>query len=139
MAVSGPLEDGRGTYERGDYTAALRLLGSLAERGDAEAQSKLGVMYAGGKGVSRNYREAVKWYRLAAEQGDADARFYLGGMYFEGLGVLQDYIQAHMWWNLAAANGHEKGREARDKLAELLTLANVCGLTTPYLHCPLSI
>jgi TPR repeat protein len=30
-------------------------------------------MYANGKGVPEDDKEAVKWYRLAAEQGYADA------------------------------------------------------------------
>ena len=40
-----------------------------AEQGYADAQYNLGVMYANGHGVSQDYAEAAKWYRLAAEQG----------------------------------------------------------------------
>ena len=35
----------------------------------------------------KDYKEAVKWFRLAAEQGDAFAQFKLGGMYLMGKGV----------------------------------------------------
>ena len=73
-------EAGLEAYESGDYAAALRLLGPLAERGDAEAQSRLGVMYAAGRGVPQDYDAAVKWYRLAAEQGNAKPPHNLGGM-----------------------------------------------------------
>lgn len=38
---------------------------SLAEQGDANAQNNLGIMYATGKGVRKNYSEAWKWYSLA--------------------------------------------------------------------------
>jgi len=34
----------------------------------------LGVMYAKGRGVPQDVKEAVKWWQLAAEQGNADAR-----------------------------------------------------------------
>ena len=37
-------------------------------------------MYEKGKGVSQNYGEAVKWFRLAAEQGHAKAQSNLGTM-----------------------------------------------------------
>ena len=62
------MEEGRGAYESGDYAVALGLLRPLAERGDAEAQYNLGVMYRNGQGVPHDDAEAVKWYRLAAEQ-----------------------------------------------------------------------
>ena len=50
----------------GDYAAALREWRPLAEQGDANAQSALGVMYDNGPGVARDDAEAVRWYRLAA-------------------------------------------------------------------------
>ncbi|MDP7426550.1 MAG: SEL1-like repeat protein [Rhodospirillales bacterium] len=42
------------------------------------AQFNLGGMYAEGKGATKDYKTAAKWYKLAAEQGDADAQFNLG-------------------------------------------------------------
>ena len=39
-----------------------------AERGDAEAQFRLGMCYADGIGVRQDYAEAVKWYRKVADQ-----------------------------------------------------------------------
>ena len=88
----------------------------FAERGDAEAQFNLGVMYAKGEGVPRDDTEAARWFRLAAEQGDATSQFNLGIMYSDGRGVLKDSVLAHMWYNIAAANGNEMAREARDNL-----------------------
>ena len=38
------------------------------------AQSNLGRMFDMGKGVSRNYKEAVRLYRLSAKQGSKIAR-----------------------------------------------------------------
>jgi len=35
-------------------------------------------MYDRGQGVPKDYKEAVKWYRLAAEQGVPKAQFSLG-------------------------------------------------------------
>jgi S1-C subfamily serine protease len=64
-------------------------------------------MYVKGQGVSRNYKEAAKWYRLSAEQGNASAQFKLGVMYEKGQGVPQYYALAHMWWNICSSNGDE--------------------------------
>ena len=46
----------------------------MAERGDAEAQNILGMMYVEGRGVPQDYAEAAKWYRKAAQQGHAEAQ-----------------------------------------------------------------
>jgi TPR repeat protein len=78
ITIADPLEDGVAAYERGDFATALRLFQSLAEQGDASAQSNLGVLYEKGQGTARDYREALKWYRQAAQQGYADAQFNLG-------------------------------------------------------------
>ena len=84
-------------------TPEIDALRAQAEQGDAEAQYRLGFMYAEGRGVPQDDAEAVRWYRLAADQGDARAMSNLGGMYAGGRGVVQDYVQAHMWRNVAAS------------------------------------
>jgi uncharacterized protein len=47
-------------------------------------------MYENGWGVSKDDKEAAKWYRLAAAQGNAIAQNNLGTMYRDGHGVPQD-------------------------------------------------
>ena len=79
---------------------------TAAEQGDAEAQFSLGVMYYYGEGVSQDYGEAVKWYRLAAEQGLASAQVDLGSMYEYGRGVPQDDGEAVKWFRLATEQGN---------------------------------
>ena len=59
----------------------VALLRKSAEQGNALAQNNLGVMYAEGKGVSRNDSEAVKWFRKSAEQGNSAGQSNLGEMY----------------------------------------------------------
>jgi uncharacterized protein len=104
--MAGPLEDGNIAYERGDYATALRFLAPLAEKGDAEAQFKLGTMYDNGEGVQQDYAEALKWYRLAADQGNAFAQFALAYLYEWGRGVPQDNVEAVKWYRLAADQGN---------------------------------
>ena len=85
-------------------------LKALAEEGDAEVQTILGMAYHKGTGVPKNFKEAVKWYRKAAEQGDAYAQFNLGGMYDDGKGVLEDEKEAAKWFRKAAEQGLADGQ-----------------------------
>ncbi len=66
-------EAGEKAYKQGDYATELKKLRPLAEQGDANMQFNLGLMYARGRGVPRDYAEAVRWYRQAAAQGDKRA------------------------------------------------------------------
>ncbi len=45
----------------------------LADQGNAEAQLRLGKMYADGTGVAKDLAEALKWYRKAADHGNVPA------------------------------------------------------------------
>jgi TPR repeat protein len=53
----------------------------------------------------KDYKEAVRLYRLSAEQGDARAQIFLGLMYYKGQGVPQDYKEAVKWFRLSAEQG----------------------------------
>ena len=81
-------------------------LRQAAEQGDAEAQNKMGFMYAEGEGVPEDAREAVKWFRKAAAQRYAKAQFNLGVMYGKGEGVAEDDREAVKWYRKAAEQGY---------------------------------
>lgn len=83
----------------------------FAGEGDARAQWQLGNCYADGRGVPKDDREAVKWYRLAAKQGEAEAQFYLGNCYVHGWGVPKDDRRAKKWFRRAAAQGHTEASQ----------------------------
>ena len=83
--------------EREGYQLRVR-----AKQGDTDAQADLGVMYANGRGVPQDDREAVRWLRLAAVHGDTDAQNNLGLMYANGRGVPQDDREAVRWLRRAA-------------------------------------
>jgi len=61
-----------------------------AEAGNAEAQSKLGVLYASGVGMAQDKDEAVRWYIKSAEQGYALGQYNLAMMYLRGEGGLKE-------------------------------------------------
>jgi hypothetical protein len=119
--VAGPFEDATAAYERGEFTTALRLLRSLADQGDTEAQNALAVMYEKGEGVAQDLATALMWYRKAADQGDAEAQLNLGDLYANGQGVPQDYVMAYMWFDLAAAAGIEDASRDRDAIVHRMT------------------
>ena len=81
-----------------------------AERGDAEAQFNLGVMYEYGRGVPKDHAQAATWYRKAAEQGQADAQALMSVAYLSGLGVPRDTAQAVAWAQKAAEQDHAGGQ-----------------------------
>ena len=82
-------------------------------------------MHYEGRGVPRDYAEALVWFRRAAEQGEPAAQANLGRIYGNGQGVPQDYILAHMWFNLAGVSGDEHARESRDNVAKQMTTTQI--------------
>ena len=89
---------------------SLEPTAKLAEKGNAEAQYKLGEMYENADGVAHDYTKAAFWYRKAAEQGLADAQTNLALLYKNGLGIPQDYAQALVWDRKAVDQGHARAQ-----------------------------
>jgi len=85
----------------GNFESAKR----EAEQGNADAQHKLGWMYANGRGVTQNDAEAVKWFEKSAKQGHADAQIDLGFMYNNGRGIPRNDAEAVKWFAKAAEQG----------------------------------
>ena len=102
----GPFQKATIEYEKGDYSNALRIFTTLAEKGDMFAQLNLAKMYREGKGVSKDYKTAVKWFGLSAEQGNAAAQYHLGVAYSYGLGVVPNYEIALKWYTRSAEQGN---------------------------------
>ena len=99
----------------------------LAEalNGNADAQYNLGIMYASGLGVTQDYNEAVKWFRLSSGQGNAQAQDIYGLMYASGRGVTQDYVRAHMWWSISASSGDKNAEANRDIVAKKMSQTQI--------------
>jgi|SaaInlStandDraft_2_1057019.scaffolds.fasta_scaffold184467_1 uncharacterized protein len=119
------LQDGMMAYIRGDYTIAFNKLKPLSEKGNASAQFYLGNMYDFERGVPRNDKEAVKWFRLSADQGFSLGQYNLGVMYTNGQGVSVNYLLAYKWFNLSAANGNENANFYRNKLEEVMSQSQI--------------
>lgn len=100
----------RALNKAGRLEEAFRLYSELAGNGYVAAMASLGAMYEEGHGVSRNYAEALKWYRRGVEKGDALAQVGLGYLYLDGKGVPQSKAKAKEWMRLADAQGFERVR-----------------------------
>lgn len=118
-------EDRSKTFSKDYSTLALRHWLPLAKQGNANAQLKLGMMYAKGTEVIQNYNAALKWYRLAAEQGNAQAQFNLAWIYAYTNGVTQDDEMAYMWSSIAIENGLSFGVQVRDDVEQRMTAAKI--------------
>jgi TPR repeat protein len=80
-----------------------------AERGNAEAQCNLGIMYENGLSDSRyvtegSRPEAVRWLLAAAEQGLSRAQVKLAEIYAGEPDTPESSIQACAWFLLAATS-----------------------------------
>ena len=104
-AVAG-LDEGLDALRRNDFTTAAKELRPLAERGDAEAQYRIGLMYEFGKGYPQDKAQGVAWFRKSAGQNHAAAQTELGIIYATGDGVAQDDRQAVEWFEKGATLGN---------------------------------
>ncbi len=103
--AQGTVDDGLAAYRAGDYPKAVEVWRALAEKGNPVAQSRLGDMYAEGKGVARDDATAMIWFQRAANQGNAEAQYNVGASYAEGLGVAKSDDEAAKWFKRAAEQG----------------------------------
>ncbi|MDF3073260.1 MAG: hypothetical protein K0S54_927 [Alphaproteobacteria bacterium] len=85
---------------------SLRQLMADAEKGNAQAAFRVGIIYEEGCGVRRSGQTAAAYYELAGKHGHVDGAVRLGGFYAQGdvLGV--DYKKARALLEGPAAKGH---------------------------------
>ena len=93
-------------FDQGQYVTALQLAVKAAERGEPQAHTLVGRIYADGLGTSRNSPLAAQWYARGAELGDPEAMLAYGLMLAEGHGVDQDRVAAGRYFETAAATRH---------------------------------
>lgn len=104
-----------GYYYAGEgknYPEALKWYLKVAEQRPDDltgrtAVENLGVMYANGQGVARDYAEAARWYRRSAERGGPRGQYALGQIYLEGLAGAKNFDEAVKWLGAAARQRHE--------------------------------
>ena len=80
--------------------------GTVSRSLSNEGEHLMGEKYYYGRGVPKDYAEAVKWWRKAAEQNYAKAQYDMGLCYANGEGVEKDYMEAVKWWRKAAEQNY---------------------------------
>lgn len=80
----------------------------------AVAQNKLSAsffylayMYECGRGVVKDYAEALRLYTKSADLGNTDGLANIAHLYQEGMGVPQDYAKAAQLYQQAADKGND--------------------------------
>ena len=66
VAVADDLNDGIAAYRSNDYATAFAKFTKAAEAGNADAQGRLALRYALGRGVPQDFVQAHKWFTIAA-------------------------------------------------------------------------
>lgn len=84
----------------------VRELERAAARGDHQAAFTLGHLYYGGKGVSTDWNESLKWFTHAAESGHTGAITMAALIHQRGKGRLRDLPKAARLLQQAANAGH---------------------------------
>jgi TPR repeat protein len=103
--ISADFSEGVNAFLAQNYKLAMARLKPFGERGNAKAQSYVGIMYDTGRGVGLDHGEAVSWYLKAAGQGDAYSQSHLGYAYEMGRGIARDEKLAAQWYAKAADQG----------------------------------
>jgi TPR repeat protein len=88
-------------FEEKKYDKALDIYTLRADRGDAEAQNRLGKIYAEGIGVEKNPEKAMVWYQKSADQRNATGQNGLGYLYEQQ----ENYKEALKWYLKSANQG----------------------------------
>jgi TPR repeat protein len=93
-------------FRKGNFASAYLIALPVAHAGDGRAQYMLGLMsYHGLSPVTKDLKEAARWFALAARGGNPDAQFALAQAYVRGDGVNIDRPKALEWLGRAALGG----------------------------------
>lgn len=89
----------------GHYSDALEIWRKLAEKGNAEAQFNIALLYIDGCGTSQNSFLAAQHLK----QGYSLAQVELGNLYLAGDGVEENHDKAISWFRKAVQQGDPIG------------------------------
>src|SRR4029077_10788433 len=95
-----------------DEAEAVKWYRKAAEQNVADAQFRLGVCYANGRGGTEDDAEGVKWVRRAGARNYPRAQYNLGVRYTKGQGVAKDDAEAVKWFRKAAEQNDARAQAA---------------------------
>jgi len=109
-------------YHDKQYSRTFPLVSKLAELGNAEMQSKLGLMYEDGKGVDENKELAIVWQLKAAENGLGYAQHHVANLYI----LDQDYRAFQ--WSMKALHNDNLSKEEKAEVKLSLAMCYAFGI-----------
>jgi uncharacterized protein len=96
-----------------------------AERGDLDAQYRLGEKYMYGQGADKDVARGLAWWRKAAAHGHIQAQWQLGFVHEMGRVVPRDDRQAAAWYRRAATHPGADPESSRFKAAAQFKLGQM--------------
>ena len=111
LSSGAEFQKGLTAYQQGNFVTAFSEFKPLAEQGDTSAAFNIAQLYRTGKGVLRDYKKAVKWFRVAAEKNHLESQYSLALMYKEGQGVIKNNKIYILWLSMAAGGGHTNAQQ----------------------------
>jgi len=106
---------------RGMRKMAIKWWRIAAEKGEPNAELRLGTAYLYGQGVRQNADEAFHWIRRSAEQGFAGGQSMLSVIYSKK----ENLIAAYAWSSLAAKQNHPMSADFVQQLEEEMESAHL--------------
>lgn len=113
-------EQGRLISEEEEERLAYEMLANAAKNGDSSTWLALGIAFASGAGVDKDFKQAASWIAKAADAGDALSRALLGMMYETGMGVLRDENESGRWYALSEAHPELTEQETMELVQQLM-------------------
>lgn len=110
------LDAAEAAKERGDGSARIAALKSMAQRGDGTAAQTIGMMFLNGNLVKTDLTEAYRWFYAAWSLSEYEGLNAMGVMMRDGLGVNRNLPLAQASFILAAVAS--KRRDAHDRALE---------------------
>ena len=98
------VRDGIEAWQNGDYSGAVAIWRSHADKGDADAAFNVGQAYRLGRGVPQDLAMAHGWFERSARKGHVDAQATLGIMLFQA----GNQAGGLRWLKQAALKGEPK-------------------------------
>ena len=113
--------------------SSIAKLKTLADKGDAAAQYKLGLLYYEGKELSRNYEKTFDLWLEAAKQDHIEAQCGLGMLYDCGIGIYKQRNFSAKWFFKAGivllrAGETKRAAEVSNRLRSVATTTNMSTL-----------
>jgi TPR repeat protein len=89
---------------------------SLAEKGDAEAELRMGLRYTSNARGIKDDKVAAQWFEKAARHGQVEAQYRYGLALQTGQGLIQDFKAGFYWLEKAARQGYAEAQFAVGKM-----------------------